>query len=219
MCCHGGSPPGAHQSGSGKLVIDTLFVCVARFLTGANARWSGCAPELKQRIYFANHTSNLDALVLWASLPASVRKITRPVAARDYWSAGRLRLFLAEKVFNALLIERKNVTVRNNPLEPMLAALDSGDSLIIFPEGGRFPGPDPGPFKSGIYHLAKHHRSAELVPVYIDNLNRVMPKGEILPVPLLVSISFGCPLILEEGETKPDFLERARAAIIALRQS
>jgi 1-acyl-sn-glycerol-3-phosphate acyltransferase len=186
-----------------------------RLFTGAQARWVGCAPHPQQRVYFANHTSNLDFVLLWAALPNAIRARTRPVAAHDYWTASRHRLYLAEKVFNAVLIERKNVTRSNNPLHLMLGALDASDSLIIFPEGGRNPD-GVGEFKSGIYHLAKERPGVEFVPVWIDNLSRVLPKGEILPLPLLCSVTFGAPLQFDQAEGKSAFLERARRSVLEL---
>ena len=82
-------------------MMKSLLVLLAKLISGANVRWVGCAPEIRQRIYFANHTSNLDALVIWASLPPSVRDLTRPVAARDYWIKDPLRRYLANHVLNA----------------------------------------------------------------------------------------------------------------------
>ena len=189
----------------------------ARLLTGARARWRGCGPETRQRVYFANHTSNLDFVLLWAALPSSLRKVTRPVAAQDYWRGGLLREFLARHVFRAVLIERRTVTKANNPLAPMLEALGAGDSLIIFPEGTRHSNACVGEFKPGLFHLAKASPSVQFVPVYIENLNRVLPKGEILPVPILCSVSFGAPMQWDAAEGKMDFLARARAALVALK--
>ena len=156
--------------------------------------------------------------MLWAALPQVIRARTRLVAAHDYWTANLLRQHIARQVFNAVLIERKKPTPDCNPLEDMLAAMGQEHSLIIFPEGGRFAGPDPQPFKAGLYHLAKRRPDVELVPVWMENLNRILPKGEVLPAPLLGSLTFGAPLRLEEGEPKPTFLERARSAVMALRE-
>jgi 1-acyl-sn-glycerol-3-phosphate acyltransferase len=147
---------------------------LARLISGVQPRWIGCAPDREQRIYFANHTSNLDAMVLWAVLPPALRALTRPVAARDYWTTNALRLHLATNVFHAVLIERKKVTAHDNPLTAMLDALSTTHSLIIFPEGGRNPGPEVGPFKSGLYHLAKDRPDVSLVPAYLENLNRIL---------------------------------------------
>jgi 1-acyl-sn-glycerol-3-phosphate acyltransferase len=197
----------------------TLLVLVAKLISGANVRWVGCAPDVRQRIYFANHTSNLDAVVIWASLPSAVRALARPVAARDYWIKDPLRRHLANHVLNAVLIERKQPTTHDNPLTDMLAALGDRHSLIIFPEGGRQTNGEMAPFKGGLFHLAKDRPDVELVPVLIENLNRILPKGEFLPVPLLGSVSFGAPMKLEAGEGKSQFLERAQGAVKALRQT
>jgi len=199
--------------------MSAVIAFLVQALCGARARWLGCDPAERQRIYFANHSSHLDAIVLWAALPPILRARTRPVAARDYWAASRVRLWLAEKVFRALLIERRKVTVEANPLRDMLAAIDAGDSLILFPEGTRSPQLEPRAFKSGLFHLAKHRPLVELVPVYLENLNRILPKGEALPVPLLGSVTLGAPILLEPGQTKESFLERARQAVWHLHQT
>ncbi len=200
-------------------MMKALFAAIAKFVSGASARWVGCAPDVRQRIYFANHTSNLDALVIWAALPPQVREITRPVAARDYWVKSKIRLYLANQIFNAVLIERKKPTAHDNPLTDMLNALGDRHSLIIFPEGGRQTGTEMAPFKGGLFHLAKDRTDVEFVPVLVENLNRVLPKGEFLPVPLLGSVSFGAPIKLEAGEVKAVFLQRAQDAVKALQKS
>jgi 1-acyl-sn-glycerol-3-phosphate acyltransferase len=194
----------------------SFFVWCIRSLAGAHARWLDRCAYDRQCIYFANHTSNLDAAVLWASLPPELRDKTRPVAARDYWEASRLRRYLAEQVFHAVLIERKKVTVHTNPIPLMIEAMGDRYSLIIFPEGGRGQGEEVGEFKSGLFHLAKGKPEAALIPVFIENLNRILPKGEILPVPLMSTITFGPPLKVEESESKAAFLERARQAVCEL---
>jgi 1-acyl-sn-glycerol-3-phosphate acyltransferase len=99
----------------------------------------------------------------------------------------------------------------------MLDTLRGGESLIIFPEGTRNPDGEVNPFRPGLFHIAKALPEIQLVPVFIENLNRVLPKGEILPVPMLCSVTFGEPLRLAQGEMKPDFLTRARDAMLALR--
>ena len=197
------------------------LAALVKLLTGSSVRWVGCEPATRQRIYFANHTSHLDALVLWTALPPEARALARPVAARDYWEASRLRRHLATRVFNAVLIDRHRTDAHTSPLAPLLAALDAGQrhSLIIFPEGTRGTGPEPAAFKGGLYHLAKHRPDVELVPVLIDNMNRILPKGELLPVPLLGGVCFGAPMHVEADENKTAFLDRARQAVSALRLS
>jgi 1-acyl-sn-glycerol-3-phosphate acyltransferase len=189
----------------------------ARLLTGARALWLGSTAQATQRLYYANHSSHGDFVLLWASLPPQLRKRTRPVAGADYWQKPGVRSFLINRVFNGVLVDRERKEAGINPLQAMLDALDGGDSLIIFPEGTRNLSDEPLlPFKSGLYHLAHARPEVELVPVWIANLNRVMPKGRALPLPLLCTLSFGTALERIEGEGKEAFLERARDALLAL---
>ncbi|MFA7823016.1 MULTISPECIES: lysophospholipid acyltransferase family protein [Gammaproteobacteria] len=188
----------------------------ARLLTGARALWLGSTAQPTQRLYYANHSSHGDFVLLWASLPPELRKRTRPVAGADYWQKPGVRSFLINNVFNGVLVDRERKEGAN-PLQAMLDALDGGDSLIIFPEGTRNLGDEQLlPFKSGLYHLAQARPEVELVPVWIANLNRVMPKGRALPLPLLCTLSFGAALEPIEGEAKDAFLQRARNALLAL---
>lgn len=277
-----------------------LLLGIVRLLTGAQARWYGCPPKAEQRIYFANHQSHADLVMIWAALPEELRSITRPIAARDYWANTPVKRWITTEVFNAVYVERAattpsapapsvevpqpaaaepaprtervepsmepllpmslpfadtSVEVMNevqgqldlpppapspqpsapepppaaaqpeptpappaaDPLAPLIEALRSGDSIIIFPEGTRGHTGEPQKFKSGLYALATMFPEVVLVPAWIDNVQRVMPKGEIVPVPILCSVTFGAPIRVEEGEERRPFLDRARAAVIALR--
>ncbi|QXI28541.1 MULTISPECIES: lysophospholipid acyltransferase family protein [Pseudomonas] len=197
-------------------LVATSITSAARLITGARSLWIGCAPDPVQRIYFANHSSHGDFVLLWASLPRALRALTRPVAGADYWNRSALRRYIIRRVFNGVLIDRERKEPGDNPLQPMLDALEQGHSLIIFPEGTRNQDEGLLPFKSGIFHLARAYPQAQLIPVWIANLNRVMPKGRVLPLPLLCTTSFGAPLRLEEDESKEDFLKRSRDALLAL---
>ncbi|HEV2607073.1 MAG TPA: lysophospholipid acyltransferase family protein [Xanthomonadaceae bacterium] len=195
--------------------LSSLLAGIVRVLVGAQPRWIGCRPSPALRIYYANHTSHFDALALWCALPTKLRATTRPVAAKDYWSTG-IRAYIATNGFNALFIDRNADRSAGDPLAPLGDALQRCESLIIFPEGTRRAQALPSPFKSGLFHLATRYTDAELVPVYLDNLYRSMPKGTFLPVPLTCSVRFGTPLERRADEAKDAFLERARAAIVEL---
>jgi 1-acyl-sn-glycerol-3-phosphate acyltransferase len=191
------------------------MIGLVKILVGAQARWVDAAPNNEQSIYFTNHSSHLDTLALWVALPAEIRAKTRPVAAKDYWGNGIIKRFIALKVLNAVLIER-TVTRHSDPLQSLLEALSSGDSLIIFPEGTRRAQAEPSDFKGGLYHLAEAFPNVKLIPVYLDTLHRSMPKGAILPVPLICTVRFGAAIRLLENEHKKIFLSRAREAVLAL---
>jgi 1-acyl-sn-glycerol-3-phosphate acyltransferase len=194
------------------------IVLFAKAVTAVRADWRGTEPLPRQRVYFGNHTSNGDMPMIWAVLPPPIRRRTRPVAAADYWLKTPLRAFAGAEVFRAVLIDRRPEARTEDPVAQMVAALDQGDSLIIFPEGNRNMGPDPLlPFKSGLYHLARARPDVELVPAWIANLTAIMPKGEVIPLPLMCTVTFGAPVQVAEGEEKGDFLTRAAAALVALK--
>jgi 1-acyl-sn-glycerol-3-phosphate acyltransferase len=201
-----------------------LLAFIARLITGAQGHWKGCPPKAEQRIYFANHQSHLDWVLIWAALPHELRAATRPIAARDYWAGTPFKRWLTTEVFHAVYVSRTRPkgadapgTDDQDPLEPLVEALRQGDSLVIFPEGTRSSAGEPMPFKSGLFHLAEQFPQVSLVPAWIDNVQRVMPKGEVVPVPILCTVTFGAPLHLEAGEDKRAFLERARDAVVELR--
>ena len=193
-----------------------LLATVARLITGAQGHWHGSPPKAEQRIYFANHQSHFDWVLIWAALPRDLRVTTRPIAARDYWTSTPLKHWITREIFNAVYVSRQR-TEDEDPLEPLMEALRNGDSLVIFPEGTRGNKGEPAPFKAGLYHLAEAFPEVQLIPAWIDNVQRVMPKGEVVPVPILCSVTFGAPLLLQPGEDKRVFLDRAREAVIALR--
>jgi 1-acyl-sn-glycerol-3-phosphate acyltransferase len=186
-----------------KAFMADLFAGVvllfARAITAVRAIWDENGPPRRQSVYFANHASHGDFILIWAVLPP------------------RLRRFIGQDVFNAVLIQRVREERDNDPIEMMAEALDEHASLIFFPEGTRNQTDLPLlPFKTGLFHLATARPDVDLVPVWIANLNRVMPKGEFVPVPLICTTTFGAPLRLQPGEDKEAFIERAQAALLAL---
>jgi 1-acyl-sn-glycerol-3-phosphate acyltransferase len=199
------------------MITETLLTLIARFISGASVRWVESQPDTCQRVYFGNHTSHLDGILVWSALPTDVRRLTRPVAAKDYWTRGPIRRHLA-RVFNAMLIDRTEIKVHQSPVDVIIREIGRTHSIIMFPEGGRSAGEVVGEFKSGLYYLAKKRPELELIPVYINNMNRILPRGEFLPVPLLSSVTFGPPMWLEAGEPKNDFLARAREAVLRLKE-
>jgi len=198
-------------------LVAQSIVVFARLVTAVRGVWQGAGPSEVQRVYFANHASHGDFILIWTVLPARLRSRTRPVAGADYWMKSKARAFIGRDVFRAVLIERDPEARLEDPVEQMARALDQQASLIVFPEGTRNTGDEPLlPFKTGLYHLAKARPTVEMVPVWIANLNRVMPKGEFIPIPLICTVTFGAPIRVGETEGKDAFLERARTALLGL---
>ena len=194
------------------------IVAAAKIVTGARSFWHS-PPQATPTVYFANHNSHADFALVWATLPRPVRRITRPVAGADYWLAKPLRRFVGVEVINALMIAREGGNLReNNPVRQMSAALQAGDSLIMFPEGTRNMSEKPlQEIKSGIYHLAKACPDARFVPVWIDNVQRVLPKGMIVPIPLACTVRYGAPLQFVPDMGKKGFLDLVRESLLNLR--
>lgn len=206
-------------------MIGDVLAATAQIVAGSTVRWIGCVPSDGQRIYIANHSSHLDFIVLWSYLPPPLRRLTRPVAARDYWDRDTLRRYFATQIFNAVLIDR-SAPLSAAPSQPgrqavqqMVEALGTRHSLILFPEGSRGAGEDIAPFRSGLYHLCRAKPEVEVVPVYLDNLNRILPKGQLLPVPMLSRITFGPAFRLQGEESREAFLERARQGVRQLKEA
>jgi 1-acyl-sn-glycerol-3-phosphate acyltransferase len=212
-----------HHAGSGGAMIATALAVMSRLVTGATVQWR-CDPRSgHQRIYFGNHTSHLDFIVIWSALPTGLRAAVRPVAGRDYWEKGPVRTYLAESVFDAVLIDRAaadssdRVLAARASIQRITDGIGDRRSLIVFPEGTRALTGEIGRFKSGLYHLSRLRPDAELIPVYLENLNRILPKGEALPVPMLSRVVFGPALPTYVHEDKQPFLTRARDALLQLR--
>ena len=197
-------------------MIEFALIGLTRLLVGGHPRWQGTIPSDRQRIYFANHGSNLDTILLWAALPAHMRAVTHPVAAQDYWGRSKLRRWIATQVLNSVMIDRSGSNNEEDVLAPLRAKLTDGHSAIIFPEGMSSTERLPGPFKAELFYLASAYPNAELVPIFLESLTRAFPKGALFPVPVSYAVRFGTPISLRRNESKDEFLTRARAAIIAL---
>ncbi|MBB3463042.1 lysophospholipid acyltransferase family protein [Rhizobium sp. BK377] len=195
----------------------TVIVLFARAVTAVRAVWPEAGLPSRPCVYYANHSSHGDFVLVWTVLPPRLRHRTRPVAGAEYWLKSSLNRFVGSDVFNAVLIARERDKRTEDPVTQMVSAIDAGSSLILFPEGTRNQSDAKLlPFKSGIYHLAAARSDIDLVPVWISNLNRVMPKGEIVPIPLICTVTFGSALQIAPGESKDIFLERMQAALLAL---
>ncbi|GAB3624004.1 lysophospholipid acyltransferase family protein [Mariniluteicoccus endophyticus] len=194
---------------------------LVRLVTGAKpvTQEGGTAVELPHPcVLYANHSSHLDFLTLWALLPGDERRRVRPVAAADYWGSG-WKAAAAQRLFNPLLVERG----KGGPAQPrrpggqvdrLCEALDAGDSLAIFPEGTRGDGERIADFQAGIARIAAARPDVPIIPVALANVGRILPKGSVVPVPVLVSATFLPPVVRGADEAEAGYLARARQALV-----
>lgn len=199
-------------------MIDSLMANLAKLLCGCRARWTEAVGDGESRVYYANHSSHFDALVIWSAFPGAMRKRCRIVAAADYWQATPLRRWLAADVFKAILIDRQNPSRANNPVDKICEALDGGDSVVIFPEGGRGAGDELQVFRAGLWHVVRRRPGQAFVPIWLENLSRVLPKGEYLPVPILCGLTIGRAVHRAPGQARDAFLQMLRSNLAELRE-
>ncbi|SLN45415.1 lysophospholipid acyltransferase family protein [Pseudooctadecabacter jejudonensis] len=200
-------------------IVGLAISLLVRFLTAVRPDWRGIEPVHRQRVYYANHVSNADMPMIWSVLPPNMRRTVRPVAAADYWLKNKLRAFVGPEVFNCVLVDRRPEARAENhdPMQNILDALDDGSSLIIFPEGNRNMTEDPLlPFKAGLYNMGRARPQVDLVPTWIANVTDIMPKGEVIPLPLICTVTFGAPIHVGADEDKDAFLARAADALADL---
>lgn len=187
---------------------------VALFI-GLRVRGREHIPERDPFILIANHSSHLDTAALLSLFPVGRLRRIRPCAAADYFERTRLISLLSRTLFNVLPIHRHGGSGAENPVRSMAAALERGDSLLLFPEGTRGSDGGMAPFKPGVALLAQQFPDVPVVPVYLSNMGRALPKGEFMPVPLYCEVRIGAPLRL--SGSREEIMQAIREAVEALR--
>ncbi|MEA4862251.1 MAG: lysophospholipid acyltransferase family protein [Victivallaceae bacterium] len=195
-------------------MIETLLIAFARLCCGMLVSYENDDFQHSSVVYFANHTSHIDLLAILSVFPRRKRQQIRPVAALDYWCANPLRHYVACKVLHAILLDRQHAMKTRVSFKEMINSLESGKSLLIFPEGSRNNENEPSAFKGGIFHLATLRPETEFIPVALSGFYHTLPKGEFLPAPNVGAIRFGTALRIKEGEDRGKFLARCRQALI-----
>ena len=199
----------------------TFFTVILRpFLAlfiGLRVRGREHLPHTGPCIIIANHSSHLDTVSLLSLFPARQLPKLRPVAAADYFQRNKFVSLLSRTCFNILPIARKGLTPDTNPLPLMEAALRAGQSLIIFPEGTRGTGEDIARFHSGVTHLIEKCPDVPVLPAYLVNMGRSLPKGEWIPVPFFCEVRIGAPRLFTG--TRREITTALETAVRELRET
>ena len=197
-------------------IVERLLIFLTRICTGILVY--GAPPQTGARVYFANHASHLDLMVILSAFPQRLRGRLHPVAARDYWEKTWLRRYLARRVLHCVFLDRRNAVQASQALRQLARMLREGESILIFPEGTRGDGTQIGRFHAGLHHLLRQAPEVPLTPVYLGGLSRTLPKGEFVPAPNMSTIQFGEDLHWQEGESKEDFLARCRESLLQMKE-
>lgn len=202
----------------GNLLLYTFHLLVVRpvvfIIAGTNIRRRNLVPE-GPCIVVANHNSHLDAGILMSLFPLRRLKHIHPVAAADYFGKNAFRRMLAMLLMNGIPIERK-AAPGEDPLEPIVKALDEGESLIFFPEGSRGEAGVLARFRPGIGKLVKAVPGLLVVPVFMSGPERIWPRGQMVPVPLNSSATVGKPRTFPPDMDAREIADKLRNTVLAL---
>ena len=192
------------------LVVRTLVL----FVLGLNVRHREKLPRKTPAILVANHNSHLDTLVLMTLISWRLLPSVQPVAAADYFLRKKWLAWFALHIIGILPIKRRHERRTEDPLAPIVEALDKDRILIFFPEGSRGEAEHLTDFKTGIARLAARRPEVPVVPVFLHGLGKALPKGEFLLVPFFCDVFVGEPLFWE-GDRKA-YMDRLTETMQAL---
>ena len=150
--------------------------------------------------------------VVLTALPERIRRKTAVGAAADRFYRRGKRTWWFSLFFNTFPIVRGGGSAT---LDYARELLGRGWSVVIFPEGTRSQTGDVSRFRHGVAILAMQ-ANVPVVPVHIEGLRNVMPKGERTPRPAEVSVRIGAPVWVDDALTVPEATDRLQAALLSL---
>jgi long-chain acyl-CoA synthetase len=159
-------------------------------------------------VFASNHQSHMDAPVILAALPGRWRARVAPAMAKEFfkahffpadhtwreWFTNSLNYYLSAFFFNAFPLPQREAGARQT-LKYIGELTGQGWSILIFPEGMRSPTGQLKPFRGGIGMIGSR-LDIPIIPVRIDDVDRLMPMGSMFVKPGRVRVAFGAPLRL-----------------------
>ena len=189
---------------------------IARFMTGADVTGREHLPLKGPAIVAANHNSHMDTLLLLSIFPSRAVLRVRPAAAADYFLRDPVIGWFSRNLIGIVPVARGKAGSGEDVLAPAREALAAGDIIVVFPEGTRGDASDSmAALKSGVARLAEAFPDAPVTPVWIQGAGRVLPKGEVIPVPMNCAVLIGEP-VHWQGQ-RGALMEELRAALLSLK--
>jgi len=165
----------------------------------------------KQFILIANHNSHMDTMAIMSAIPSRYIHKVHPIAARDFFGGSLFKKILMRYLVNATLIQRDRDDPNNDPIDSMDKMLKKTRSLILFPEGSRGVPGVMAKFKKGLGYLIQRNPEINVIPVYLDNVYKTLPRGKNLILPYNCSIKFGDPIKFKSMEMDDILLSSEKA--------
>ena len=165
----------------------------------------------KQFILIANHNSHMDTMAIMSAIPSRYIHKVHPIAARDFFGGSLFKKILMRYLVNATLIQRDRDDPENDPIDSMDKMLKKSRSLILFPEGSRGVPGVMTKFKKGLGYLIQRNPEIKVIPVYLDNVYKTLPRGKNLILPYNCSIKFGDPIQFKSMEMEDILLSSEKA--------
>ena len=167
--------------------------------------------ELERPVIFAaNHSSHADTSLILYGLTDRARDHTVVAAAADYWFKRPLLGNIVSLFLNTFPFSRTGGAQAQ--LHSSSQLLKSGWNLVLFPEGSRSPDGRIQEFKPGVGHLA-NETGTPVVPVHIRGAQKIMPKGQKLPLPGPARVRIGRPMTPKAKEGSREFTARVERAV------
>lgn len=164
-------------------------------------------------IFAPNHHSHVDTGLMIRAIPMCWRRELVVAAAADYFFDARWKATVSALALNAIPIDREITSRKSSDMFRDLVA--DGNSLLIYPEGGRSPDGWGQEFKGGAAYLSSR-TGAPVVPVFIDGTGAIFGKGMKWPKPGRTKVVFGTPLWPTDDENTRRFNGRIEAAVTRL---
>ena len=199
-----------------KIIMAVIVKPVTRLWFGLNFLHPERMPDAGPAIVIANHNSHLDTLLLLSLFKTKLLHRLRPVAAADYFLKSGFSAWISLNLIGILPIRRDRKRGEKDPLNACYRALERGDILIIFPEGSRGAPEEMSSFKTGIARIARQFPKVPIIPIYIQNAGRALPKGKKVPVPLVFSAIVGQALYY--GGDRAALMQQIKLSMETLRE-